>query len=152
MDGAGSTATEAADHGGTASGSAEARRQGKAHHDDSWRDRIRANPQTRLFWRIAVFLGGLALIALGIALAVLPGPLTIPPMLLGLWIWSTEFDWASRMLEPIKRKAKEAWAHGKRHPVSTSVITTAGLLGAAAALWAAQHFHLMERAKEAVGI
>jgi hypothetical protein len=43
-----------------------------------------------------VFLAGLLCIAAGVALSVLPGPLTIPPVLLGLWIWSTEFDWAQR--------------------------------------------------------
>ena len=53
----------------------------------------------------------------------LPGPLTIPPVLLGLWIWSTEFEWAHRFFRPFKEKGKDAWAHAKRHPVSSTVLT-----------------------------
>src|SRR3954467_14277365 len=45
------------------------------------------------WWGVGVFLAGLAGVALGFALAVRPGPLTIPPVLLGLWVWSTEFEW-----------------------------------------------------------
>ncbi|MGH3331645.1 MAG: PGPGW domain-containing protein [Nocardioidaceae bacterium] len=152
MDGEGNAATATAGHRGTTGARARGSDQRSADANDSWRDRIRANPRTKLVWRIAVFLGGLALIALGIALAVLPGPLTIPPVLLGLWVWSTEFEWAHRMLKPIKRKAKDAWAHGKRHPVSTSVITAVGLLGAVAAFWAVYHFHLVDRGKEVLGL
>ncbi|MGH3363296.1 MAG: PGPGW domain-containing protein [Nocardioidaceae bacterium] len=152
MDGDGSAATAAAGYRGTTGGRPRGSDQRSADENDSWRDRIRTNPRTKLVWRIAVFLGGLALIALGVALAVLPGPLTIPPVLLGLWVWSTEFAWARHMLEPIKRRAKDAWAHGKRHPVSTSVITAAGLLGAAAAFWAVQHFRLVDRGMKALGL
>jgi hypothetical protein len=51
---------------------------------------------------------GLLFILLGLALAALPGPLTIPPILVGLYIWSTEFAWAGRLLERAKRSAREA--------------------------------------------
>lgn len=51
-----------------------------------WRHRLRTNPATHQLWRVAVFVVGLVCIAVGIALAVLPGPLTIPPVLLGLWV------------------------------------------------------------------
>ena len=118
----------------------------------SWRDRIRRKPGIGHAWRIGVFLAGLLCIAAGFALAVLPGPLTIPPVLLGLWIWSTEFHWARRFFDTFKEKARSAWAHAKRHPVSSTVITVGGLLAAAAAFWAVQHFALVDRLKAYLGL
>ena len=58
----------------------------------------------------------LLFVALGIALTVLPGPLTIPPVLLGLWVWSTEFEWARRFFAAFSRKARDAWQHARQHP------------------------------------
>jgi hypothetical protein len=101
-------------------------------------------------YRVAVFAVGLLFIAAGIALAVLPGPLTIPPVLLGLWIWSTEFAFAERFFDSFKEKAREAWAHAQRHPVSSAAITIGGLVAAGAAFWAVGHFDLIDRAKDAV--
>src|SRR3954454_6111794 len=79
------------------------------------RDRIRKKPGVGHAYRVGVFVAGLLCIAAGIALAVLPGPLTIPPVLLGLWIWSTEFRFAERFFDSFKGKAKEAWSHTKAH-------------------------------------
>src|SRR3954471_12673197 len=70
----------------------------------SRRARIRTKPGLGQAYRIGVFFTGLLCIALGIGLAVLPGPLTIPPVLLGLWIWSTEFRFAERFFESFKAK------------------------------------------------
>src|SRR3954466_6607786 len=100
----------------------------------SRRERIRSKPGLGQAYRIGVFVAGLACIALGIALAVLPGPLTIPPVLLGLWIWSAEFAFAERFFESFKRKAKDAWAHAKRHPASSTAITIGGLAAAGVAM------------------
>lgn len=118
----------------------------------SWRDRTRRKPGIGQAYRIGVFVLGLAFIALGLALAVLPGPLTIPPVLLGLYIWSTEFSWAHRLFESFKEKGREAWAHAKRYPVSSTVITVGGLIGAAVAIWAVNHFELVAKAKDAIGL
>jgi len=118
----------------------------------SWRDRIRSKPGAAQAWRVGVFLAGLLFVALGFALAVLPGPLTIPPVLLGLWIWSTEFEWARRFFVAFKEKAAATWAHAKRHPVSSTVITVGGLIAAAAAFWAVGHFQLVDRAKDLIGL
>ena len=49
---------------------------------------------SRTLRRIVVFVAGLLLILLGLVLIVLPGPLTIPPILLGVWLWSREFEFA----------------------------------------------------------
>ncbi len=114
------------------------------------RDRIRAKPGLREAYRVGVFLLGLVCIAAGVALAALPGPLTIPPVLLGLYIWSTEFRFAERLFDSFKEKGHEAWEHAKKHPVSSTVITVGGLALAAAAFWAVGHYNLIDRAKDAV--
>src|SRR3954453_10349256 len=101
----------------------------------SRRQPLRSKPGLGHAYRIGVFVAGLACIALGFALAVLPGPLTIPPVLLGLWLWSTEFVWAQRFFHPFKKKGQQAWQHSKRHPFTSTTITVAGLAGAAVAFW-----------------
>lgn len=116
------------------------------------RHRLRSNPATHQLWRVGVFVVGLLFVVLGVALAVLPGPLTIPPVLVGLWVWSTEFAWAKRFFTSFKNKAKDAWAHAKLHPVSSAAITVGGLALAGAAFWAVGHFELVDRLKNAVGV
>jgi Putative transmembrane protein (PGPGW) len=118
----------------------------------SRRDRIRSKPGISHAWRAGVFLAGLLCIAAGFALAVLPGPLTIPPVLFGLWIWSTEFEWAHRLFSSFQKKGKEAWEHAKRHPVTSTIGTVGGLALAGVAIWATYHYHLVDRAKEYVGL
>lgn len=118
----------------------------------SRRDRIRAKPGLAQTYRVGVFVAGLLCIALGLALAVLPGPLTIPPVLLGLWIWSTEFRFAERFLESFSGKAKDAWAHAKRHPHSSAAVTLGGLAAAGVAIWAISHFELIAEARQTVGL
>src|ERR687893_3034682 len=93
-----------------------------------WRDRVRSKPGLREAYRVAVFAAGLLCIAAGVALMVLPGPLTIPPVLLGLWIWSWEFAFAQRFFESFKEKAFDAWEHAKAKPVSSALITVFGLV------------------------
>lgn len=117
---------------------------------DGRRARLRRNPATRHPYRIAVFVAGLLCVVAGIALAALPGPLTIPPVLLGLWIWSTEFAWAERFFESFKAKAHEAWAHAKANPKTSALVTGGGILAAIAAFWAVAHFDLVDRAKDTV--
>jgi hypothetical protein len=119
---------------------------------DSWRERTRRKPGIGHAYRVGVFVLGLAFIALGIALAVFPGPLTIPPVLLGLYVWSTEFSWAHRLFEQFKQKGREAWAHAKRRPVSSTIITVGGLVAAGVIIWAVSHYDLVAKAKEAVGL
>ncbi|MDA0168445.1 PGPGW domain-containing protein [Solirubrobacter taibaiensis] len=117
-----------------------------------WRDRVRSKPGVGQAYRVGVFVLGLLCIVLGFALAVLPGPLTIPPVLLGLWIWSTEFRFAERFFDAFKDKAQEAWAHAKRHPTSSAAITVGGLAAAGVAMWAVVHFELVAQGKDAIGL
>lgn len=117
----------------------------------SFRARMHANRGTALLWRSAVFLAGLICVAVGIALTVLPGPLTIPPVVLGLWIWSSEFAWARSIFQTAKRKATDAWTHARQHPVSSALVTVGGLVAAGAVIWAVGHFQLVDRATTALG-
>ena len=114
------------------------------------RTRIKSKPGIRHLWRLGVFLLGLAFIVLGIVLATLPGPLTIPPVLVGLWIWSTEFAFAERFLDSFKEKAREAWEHAKAHPKSSAAITIGGLIAAGVIVWALTHYGLVGKAREAI--
>ena len=116
----------------------------------SRRDRIRTKPGLREAYRVGIFVAGLLCMAIGVALAALPGPLTIPPVLLGLWIWSTEFAFAERLFDRFQAKAQEAWDHAKAHPVSSATITVGGLIAAGVAFWAISHYGLIDKAKDAV--
>ena len=118
----------------------------------SWREKVHSSPGLALAWRVAVFVAGLLFVALGIALTVLPGPLTIPPVLVGLWIWSTEFNWARRLFASFRQKAINAWRHAKQHPVSSAAVTIGGLAAVGAAVWAVGHFQLVDQARSALGI
>ncbi len=117
----------------------------------SWRDRVRTKPGMATAYRVAVFLAGLVFVLLGLALTVLPGPLTIPPILVGLWIWSTEFEWARRFFVAFRRKARDAWAHARQHPVSSAAVTIGGLAAAGAVFWAVGHYDLVDRAMASIG-
>jgi len=88
---------------------------------------------SRTLRRVVVFVAGLLLIITGLVLIVLPGPLTIPPILLGLVVWSMEFDFAERWLDPIERRAQIAWDAAQARPWRTGIITGTGLLGAGVA-------------------
>ena len=118
----------------------------------SFRDHVRRRPVLGRLWRAGVFLAGLVCIAAGGALVVLPGPLTIPPIVLGLWIWSTEFEWAHRLFRAGREKGLEAWRQARRHPVSSTVVTGGGLVLAGGVIWAVLHYDLVARAKDAVGL
>jgi putative transmembrane protein PGPGW len=117
-----------------------------------FRDRMRHKPGIGHAYRLGVFIAGLLFILAGFALVVLPGPLTIPPIIIGLWIWSTEFEFAHRLLEKAREKGREALEHAKRRPVSSSVVTAGGLIGAALAIWAVTKYDLIEKGKDAVGL
>jgi hypothetical protein len=99
-----------------------------------------------------VFVLGLAFVVLGLVLIVAPGPLTIPPILLGLWIWSTEFAWADRQLERAKAKGRVAWDDARRRPVLSAVVTGGGLVALAVAIWLGARYELVARAREVVGL
>jgi uncharacterized protein (TIGR02611 family) len=66
--------------------------------------------------KVAVLIVGTAVLVIGVALVVLPGPsfLVIPA---GLAILATEFDWARRLLRYAKDRAAALLARRRRPPV-----------------------------------
>jgi hypothetical protein len=118
----------------------------------SWRHRIRENAALHQVYRVVAFVVGLVCIAAGLALSVLPGPLTIPPLLLGLWVWSTEFRWAQNLFRRLRIKARQAWRHAKTHPAPSIAVTVGGLLAVGVGIWALGEFDLVERERAAIGI
>ena len=112
---------------------------------------MHARREVALAYRIGIFVLGLLFVILGLALTVLPGPLTIPPVLLGLWVWSTEFQWARRFFTTFQRKAREAWAHARQHPATSLAVTAGGLAAAGVVFWAVGHYSLVDRATVALG-
>lgn len=116
------------------------------------RDRVRRAPGGHQLVRSLVFTLGLIFVLVGVALSPLPGPLTIPPILLGVWIWAWEFHWAERLFLRLRRSAQEAWGTAKRRPVRSAAVTAGGLAAAGMALWAAARFELVDRARTAVGL
>ncbi len=107
---------------------------------------------SRAVRRVVLFLAGLALIITGLVLVVLPGPLTIPPVLAGLWLWSLEFEFARHWLRPVRARGADAWAIAKEKPVHTTVVTVLGLAGAGLMIWAALRYDLLDRGRELVGL
>ena len=67
-----------------------------------WRRRIRQNPRKLAFYRFGVAVAGLLLVCLGFVSGPIPGPGGIPLVLLGLAIWSSEFEWALRLMQWFK--------------------------------------------------
>lgn len=60
-----------------------------------------------LSWQVGVFLVGLAVVAVGVAMLPLPGP-GWPVIFGGMMIWATEFVWAQLVLRWTKRKVTAA--------------------------------------------
>lgn len=71
--------------------------------------------QTR---RVLIAIAGSALIVAGLVLIILPGPFTIPLILLGLTILSWEFRWAKRLLFKTKSRIRQLRAQ-RRHAKSS---------------------------------
>lgn len=117
-----------------------------------WRAHLRRTPGGAHLLKALVFLLGLAFILLGLALVVAPGPLTIPPILIGLWLWSTEFAWADRLLDRAKASAREAWEDAKRRPVVSSLVTGSGLVALGVGLWLVSRYELVSKGLQLVGL
>jgi hypothetical protein len=107
---------------------------------------------SRTLRRVVLFVAGLLLILLGLALIVLPGPLTIPPILLGVWLWSLEFEFARHWLRPLKKQGSAAWDAAREKPVHTTLVTALGLVGAGLMIWAALRYDLLDRGRALVGL
>jgi uncharacterized protein (TIGR02611 family) len=87
-----------------------------AHEDRwAWRRKIRQSPRKLFFYRICVALLGLLLICLAAVTGPLPGPGGIPIALLGIAVWSSEFEWAQRLMYWFKVQLKRYLAWPRAH-------------------------------------
>ncbi|HEY4259448.1 MAG TPA: PGPGW domain-containing protein [Schlesneria sp.] len=66
-----------------------------------------ANDPLKLIRQVVVFVLGMSVVIVGIAMIVLPGPATIV-IPAGLAILATEFVWAKHWLNYLKRRAQQA--------------------------------------------
>ena len=102
-------------------------------HEDRWRWRrkIRQNPRQLAVYRFAVALAGLFLICLGFVSGPLPGPGGIPLVLLGLAVWSSEFEWAYRLMHWFKLQLKRfgAWPRHRQVLFWVAFFAGCGLIG-----------------------
>lgn len=57
---------------------------------------------------------GFSIIAIGLALIVLPGPFTLPLLILGFFILGSEFAWATAVLERTRREMERAGKLAKK--------------------------------------
>ncbi|MEU9302283.1 TIGR02611 family protein [Streptomyces sp. NPDC048269] len=94
---------------------------------------IKARKGLHLSWQVGVFVVGLAVIAAGVAMLVLPGPGWVA-IFAGLAIWATEFAWAHLVLRWTKRKVTEAAQKALDPKVRRRniILTSAGLVIAGA--------------------
>ena len=71
--------------------------------------------------RVVVFVVGFSIVVLGVALAILPGPFTIPLLILGFAVLASEFMWAEKLFTKALNGAKDA---GKiiKHPLVLAFI------------------------------
>lgn len=62
----------------------------------------RRRPATHVVWRASVLIVGVAVLTAGVAMLVLPGPGWVA-IFLGLVILSSEFAWAHKLADPLRR-------------------------------------------------
>ena len=117
-----------------------------------YRARLRRTRGGRLMVRVVVLVIGALFVALGLLLVVLPGPLTIPPILIGVYIWSTEFAWAERMRERAVSSAVEAWEQAKKRPLASGLATGGGLAVMVAGFWAVRRYGITGMVDRALGL
>ncbi len=82
-------------------------------------------------YRVGVGIAGLIFICLGFVTGPLPGPGGIPLVLLGLAIWSSEFEWAHRLMMFFKAELHRfrQWSRPKQALFWVIFVSSCGLLG-----------------------
>ena len=96
-----------------------------------WRRKIRQDKRKLAVYRIAVALLGLILVALGFVSGPIPGPGGIPLILLGLAVWSSEFEWAHRLMRWFKAELHRyrTWPRAKQTLFWVAFFLCCGVLG-----------------------
>jgi hypothetical protein len=108
-----------------------------------WWSWFRENRGRHRLFRVGVFVVGLALILVGAAMWLLSLLLAVPPVFVGLWVWSREFSWAHRLFGAFLRRAWSLWSRVKKRPVRWALITLGGVSLAGAGYWAWGHYGLV---------
>ncbi|MET4924156.1 TIGR02611 family protein [Streptomyces sp. PSRA5] len=90
---------------------------------------IKSSKTLHVSWQVGVFVVGLAVVAAGVAMLVLPGPGWLV-IFGGMAIWATEFVWAQLVLRWTRRKVTEAAQKALDPKVRRRniVLTTIGLV------------------------
>src|SRR4029450_13213068 len=96
-----------------------------------WRRKIRENKRQLMVYRMAVGILGLILIALGLVSGPIPGPGGIPLVLLGLAVWSSEFEWAHQLMMWFKKELHRyrTWSRAKQVLFSAVCLASCRILG-----------------------
>ena len=96
-----------------------------------WRRKIRQDRRKLVVYRAAVGILGLILIALGVVSGPLPGPGGIPLVLLGLAVWSSEFEWAHQVMMGLKKELHRyrTWSVSRKTLFWVAFFSCCGLLG-----------------------
>ncbi|WP_330176748.1 TIGR02611 family protein [Streptomyces sp. NBC_01498] len=90
---------------------------------------IRRSKPLHVSWQVGVFVVGLAVVAAGVGMLVLPGPGWFV-IFAGMAIWATEFVWAQLVLRWTRRKVTEAAQRALDPSVRRRniILTTVGLV------------------------
>jgi hypothetical protein len=86
--------------------------------------------------RAAIVVGGFGLLAVGLALLVLPGP-GIPVLIAGLGLLSLEFEWARRLRRRALRHAERVAPARRSHRIAVGLGAVAAMVAGTVAgvLW-----------------
>lgn len=117
-----------------------------------WRVRLRRTRAGSIALKAGVFVLGATFIVVGFLLAVFPGPLTIPPILLGLYILASEFEWADSLFQRARSSGEAALEQARQRPVVTGISTAVGFVVLGVGIWAFGHYDVLARARDAVGL
>ena len=96
-----------------------------------WRRKIRQDKRKLVVYRAVVGILGLILVALGVVSAPVPGPGGIPLVLLGLAVWSSEFEWAHQLMLWFKKQLHRyrTWSTPTKVLFWVAFFACCGLLG-----------------------
>ena len=107
----------------------------------AWARRRRS---THVMWQAGVLLVGFGLILAGIAMLVLPGP-GWATIILGFIVLASEYAWARRLLEPVRRwarKAADAALDPRVRRRNLAILGTVIVVGAGLSVWYVAAFGL----------
>jgi hypothetical protein len=108
-----------------------------------WWSWFRENRGRHRLFRVGVFVVGLILVLVGGAMWLVSLLLAVPPVFVGLWVWSREFHWGHRLFRSFLRRAASLWSRVRSRPVRWAVITLGGVGVACAGYWAWLHYGLV---------